>query len=154
MNRKAFFRSLILGGIVIPTLPKKLILTGGWFSSQLISDNFRVSRTGNIRFIGRDQNQKYTVLELHRWLQNMADRMDAEGDDQLDITDYNPSHRHADGLIELENGFNIDDETGKHLFDGALIQNRDPVKEWKMEIYESYLNDPRWPGVSLASIQP
>lgn len=31
MNRRAFFRSLVLGGIVLPALPKKLILTGGWF---------------------------------------------------------------------------------------------------------------------------
>lgn len=32
MNRKAFFRSLILGGIILPTLPRKLILTGGWLA--------------------------------------------------------------------------------------------------------------------------
>lgn len=30
MNRRTFFRSLILGGIVVPHVPK-LILTGGWF---------------------------------------------------------------------------------------------------------------------------
>lgn len=34
MNRRAFFRSLLIGGIVVPTLPKKLILTGGWFGAS------------------------------------------------------------------------------------------------------------------------
>ena len=32
MNRKAFFRSLILGGIIVPRVPK-LILTGGWLDT-------------------------------------------------------------------------------------------------------------------------
>ena len=30
MNRRLFFRNLILGGIVLPHVPK-LIMTGGWF---------------------------------------------------------------------------------------------------------------------------
>jgi len=39
MNRKQFFTSLILGGIVLPTLPRKLILTGGWFEGGVYKAN-------------------------------------------------------------------------------------------------------------------
>ena len=35
MNRKAFFRSLILGGIIVPRVPK-LILTGGWLDTEFV----------------------------------------------------------------------------------------------------------------------
>ena len=44
MNRKAFFRSLVLGGIVLPRIPK-LILTGGWMPrpGEYIANGFRMT---------------------------------------------------------------------------------------------------------------
>lgn len=48
MNRKAFFRSLILGGIIVPRVPK-LILTGGWLPNSV---SFTVSGLDKGEFVG------------------------------------------------------------------------------------------------------
>ena len=82
---------------------------------------------GNIRYIGDDHggaSPSYaTVIELHRALQNFADDASASGDDELDITDANPSERSTDNIITLLNNFNIDDTASEHLYDGSIIQD-------------------------------
>lgn len=82
--------------------------------------------TGNIRYIGNDHggaSPSYaTVIEFHRALQDFADDASSAGDDQLDITDENPSARSTDNIITLLGSYNIDDTASEHLYDGSIIQ--------------------------------
>lgn len=82
--------------------------------------------TGNIRYIGDDHggaSPSYaTVIEFHRALQDFADDASSAGDDQLDITDENPSARSTDNIITLLGSYNIDDGASEHLYDGSIIQ--------------------------------
>ncbi len=89
--------------------------------------DWEVTRSsGNIRYIGDDHggaSPSYaTVIELHRWLQGLADDASSSGDDELDITDENPSSRSTDNIITLLGNYNIDDATSEHLYDGSIIQ--------------------------------
>ncbi len=86
-----------------------------------IADDFSVAANGDIRYTGTTAN--YTVLELHRFLQDLADDAVASGDDLLDITDETPSDRATDNIITLINGYNIDDAAAEHLFDGSIAQD-------------------------------
>lgn len=86
-----------------------------------IASDFSVDRaTGNIRHTSGSTN--YTVLELHRYLQDLADDASAIGDDQLDITDVNPSERSTDNIVTLLNGYNIDDTAAQYLYNGSITQ--------------------------------
>ena len=85
-----------------------------------IGDDFSISSTGDIRYTGTTTN--YTVLELHQWLQNLADDAAATGDDILSIASQTPSERSTDNIITLVNGFNVDDVASQHLYDGSIIQ--------------------------------
>ena len=86
------------------------------------------SATGNIRYEGGDHNgtggtpSYATVIEFHRWLQGLADDAVASGDDELDITNVNPSSRSTDNIITLLGNYNIDDQAAEHLYDGSIIQ--------------------------------
>ena len=67
-----------------------------------IADDFSVSDTvlGEIRYTGSTAN--YTVIEFHRFLQDLADNETIVGaDDKLDITDTTPSDRSTDNIITL-----------------------------------------------------
>lgn len=87
-----------------------------------IGDDFSVDRgTGNIRHTSGSST--YTVLQLHRWLQGLADDAAAAGDDELDITDVTPSERSTDNIITLLNGYNIDDTAAQYLYDGSITQD-------------------------------
>lgn len=89
-----------------------------------------VDTSGNIRWTGGAVSAtQYSVLELHRWLQKLADDQQWSGDDQVDITVRNPSERSTDQIIELfdysgSSGptFNIDDTMAQHLYDGSITQ--------------------------------
>lgn len=82
--------------------------------------------TGNIRYIGDDHggaSPSYaTVIEFHRWLNDLADDGSSTGDDQLAIVDAAPSSRSTDNIITLINGYNIDATAAEHLYDGSIIQ--------------------------------
>lgn len=82
--------------------------------------------TGNIRYIGDDHGgtapSYATVLELHRALQDFADNATSSGDDELDITDENPSERQTDNIIRLLGIYNINDIAAEHLYNGSIIQ--------------------------------
>ena len=82
--------------------------------------------TGNIRYIGNAHggvSPSYaTVIELHRWLQDLADDASFAGNDEVDITKTTPSERSTNNIITLINGYNIDDTTAEHLYDGSIIQ--------------------------------
>lgn len=64
----------------------------------------------------------YTVLEFHRWLQDLADDAGSSGDDFLDISRPTPSDRSFDTIIQLVNGYAIDDTVAEHLYGGSIIQ--------------------------------
>ena len=97
-----------------------------------IDDDFTVSATGDIRYVGAAHGAAgsgyYSVIQFHRWLQGLADNASAASYsaaslDYLDITDSTPSERSTDNIITLLNGFNIDQTASEHLYDGSIIQN-------------------------------
>jgi len=86
-----------------------------------IGTDFSVNpATGAIRHIAN--TDKYTVLELHRWLQDLADQQQASGDDLIDITTITPSARATDNIITLNTPFNIDDTAAQYLYNGSIEQ--------------------------------
>lgn len=91
-----------------------------------IATDFSVAANGDIRYIGAAHGAAgagyYTVLEFHRWLQDLADDAGASGDDLLDISKATPSDKQFDTIITLVNGYNIDQTASEHLYQGSIIQ--------------------------------
>ena len=105
----------------------------------IVASDWSVTRSnGNIRYIGDDHggaSPSYaTVIELHRFLQDLADDASSSGDDEIDITDENPSARSTDNIITLLGNYNIDDTAAEHLYDGSIIQSGGD------EIYDGIVN--------------
>lgn len=96
-----------------------------------IGDDYEIQGDKDIRYIGAAHGASgagyYTVLELHRWLQDRADDASAAGDDFMDITRDTPSDKSFDTIISLINGFNIDDTAAEHIFGGSIIQSSGAV---------------------------
>lgn len=93
----------------------------------IVDTDWRINRsTKFIEYFGDDHggaSPSYaTVIEFHRWLQDLADDAVASGDDELDITNTDPSRRSTDNIITLINGYYIDDNSAEHLYDGSIIQ--------------------------------
>ena len=86
-----------------------------------IADDISVAVNGNIRWTGAATT--YTVLEFHRFLQDLADNASASGDDLLDITSDTPSEKATDNIIALLGAYNIDDTLAEHLYDGSVSQD-------------------------------
>jgi hypothetical protein len=85
-----------------------------------IGDDFSVAVNGDIRHNSGTTN--YTVLELHRWLQDLADDAEASGNDLVDITSDTPSERSTDNIITLNSPYNIDDDAAEYLYGGSITQ--------------------------------
>ena len=92
-----------------------------------IGDDFSINAAGDIRHVANTNN--YRVIELHRWLQDLADDQQASAGDLIDITVFNPSSRSTDNIIELldhsgSSGptFNIDDDAAEYFYDGSIKQ--------------------------------
>lgn len=85
-----------------------------------IGDDFSVAVNGDIRHVSGTTN--YTVLELHRWLQDLADDAAATGNDLIDITSGTPSERSTDQIVSLNSTFNIDDTAAQFLYGGSVTQ--------------------------------
>lgn len=98
----------------------------------LIGADWSIDRaTKKIAYIGADHGatgETYaTVIDFHRWLQSLAYDQIAVGDDELDITNTDPSRRSTDNIITLINGYTLE-ETGltpasEHLYDGSIIES-------------------------------
>ncbi len=92
-----------------------------------IGTDFEIQSDKDIRYIGAAHGASgagyYSVLEFHRWLQDLADDANSTGDDLLDISKETPSDKLFETIIELLNGFNIDDVAAEHLFGGSIIQS-------------------------------
>lgn len=86
-----------------------------------IANDISVATNGDIRYTGTNNN--YTVIELHRYLQDLADNAAASGDDNLDITSATPSERSTDNIITLNDPYNIDDTLAQHLYNGSISQD-------------------------------
>lgn len=86
-----------------------------------IADDFSVAVNGDIRHVSGATT--YTVLELHRFLQNLADDAAAAGNDLVDITSSTPSERSTDNIITLLGTYNIDDPAAEFLYDGSIVQD-------------------------------
>lgn len=92
-----------------------------------IGNDFSINGSGDIRHISG--TTVYTVLELHQWLQDLADDASASGDDSVSILTNNPSK--LDGprssikpmLLNLINGFNIDDTASQYINFGSIQQD-------------------------------
>jgi hypothetical protein len=87
-----------------------------------IGTDFSVTATGDIRH--EVNTNTYTVLELHRWLQDLADNESVTGssDDVVDITSSTPSERSTDNIIKLLGTYNIDDDAAEYFYDGSIKQ--------------------------------
>ena len=63
----------------------------------IVATDWTITRsTGVIEYTGGDHPSSptyATVIEFHRWLQDLADDAVSSGDDELDITDTDPSAR-------------------------------------------------------------
>ncbi len=92
-----------------------------------IADDISVAANGDIRRTGDAHGGAspgyYTVLELHRFLGDLADNASEVGDDQLSIVRTEPSDRSTDNIITLVNGYNIDDDLAEYLYDGSITQD-------------------------------
>jgi hypothetical protein len=86
-----------------------------------IADDFSVAVNGDIRHVSGATH--YTVLELHRFLQGVADdESPATANDYLDITSSTPSERSTDNIITLLSTYNIDDEASEYFYAGSVKQ--------------------------------
>lgn len=85
------------------------------------ADDFTINAAGDIRHNTGSTN--YTVLEMHRALQALADDAVAAGNDIVDISTLTPSDRSTDNIVTLLNGHNIDDASAIFLYDGSVTQD-------------------------------
>lgn len=87
-----------------------------------IGDDFSVTRSnGNIRHVSGTDT--YTGLEVHRWLNDLADDASSVGNDELDITDPDPSVKAFDTIITLNGNFNIDDDAAEYIYGASIEQD-------------------------------
>jgi hypothetical protein len=96
-----------------------------------IASDFSISTTGDIRHVSG--TTVYSVLDLHAWLQDLADDAAASGNDLLDILAPNPSKLDgprdaavASRLNLLTSGsvaFNIDDDAAQYINFGSIKQD-------------------------------
>lgn len=85
-----------------------------------------ISYDGDDHGVGAETYE--TVIDFHRWLQSLADDAvaTASTDDELDITNTDPSRRSTDNIITLINGYTLNETAGnatEHLYDGSIIMN-------------------------------
>jgi hypothetical protein len=101
-----------------------------------IIDDFSISATGDIRHTSG--STVYSVLELHAWLQDLADNAASTGNDILDILAPNPSKLDgprdaavASRLNLLTDGsvaFNLDDDAAQYINFGSVKQTAAAVQ--------------------------
>ncbi|MCK5610877.1 hypothetical protein KAR91_53885, partial [Candidatus Pacearchaeota archaeon] len=105
-----------------------------------IEDDFSVAVNGDIRHVANTNH--YTVLELHRFLQaGVDDEYPATADDYLAINSATPSEKAFDTIIELINGYNIDDDAAEYFFGGSIEQDGGDTLYSGLIIYGS-VDDP------------
>lgn len=89
---------------------------------------FRSDKT--IRYIGGAHGTATasyaSVLELHRLAQDLGDNDTTTNDDFLDITVVNPTDKKFDTIVQLKNGWTLDEAhttpASEYLYGGSIIQ--------------------------------
>jgi hypothetical protein len=112
VDRREFLKkgALLFGAILL--CPAKVI--EGLPTPSLIGDDFMVSATGDIRWVG-GSDPTYTVAELYRWLSRQFD---------MEAILMPGSNEH---LLQLNDPYNVDDEAVRFLREGAIIQESGEV---------------------------
>jgi len=92
-----------------------------------IITDFEIQNDKDVRYIGAAHGVAgagyYTVYEFHDWLRSVADDASAAtADDFLDISKPTPSNQLFTTIIELLNGFNVDQTASEHLYNGSIVQ--------------------------------
>lgn len=103
-----------------------------------IQDDFQINTTGDIRRQAGASTTVYSVLDLHAWLQDLADDAAASGNDLVDILAPNPSRLDgprdaavASRLNLLTSGaiaFNLDDTAAQFINFGSIKQQSAAVQ--------------------------
>lgn len=96
----------------------------------LIATDWQVQTGKAIRYIGAAHGVAgagyVTVLELHRWLQDLADDASSVNDDFMDITRDTPTDKSFDTIINLINGYTLDTAyatpANEYIYGGSIIQ--------------------------------
>lgn len=96
----------------------------------LDATQWQIRSDKTIRYIGPAHGASsagyITVLELHRFLQDRADDGTMSADDFIDITIANPTDKKFDTIIQLMNGFALDDAyttpASEFIYGGTIIQ--------------------------------
>ena len=85
-------------------------------------DDFSINLAGDVRHVSGTTH--YESIELHRWLQGLADNPSVAGgsNDVLDITCPTPSERSTDNIIRLLGNVNIDDDAAQYFYNGSIKQ--------------------------------
>ena len=97
----------------------------------ITASDFSVASNGDLRSIAG--STIYTALDLHAWLQDLADNPAPTTDDQVSILGANPSElagkRNAlrPMAVTLLNGINVDDTTSRRFKFGSLEQQAGQV---------------------------
>ena len=97
----------------------------------ITASDFSVASNGDLRSIAG--TTIYTALELHAWLQDLADNPAPTSDDQVSILGANPSElagkRNAlrPMAVTLLNGLNVDDATSRRFKFGSIEQQSGAV---------------------------
>ena len=92
----------------------------------ITATDFSIASNGDVRHAAGAT--VYTVLELHAWLQDLADNAAPSGDDNVSILGANPSElagkRNATrpAALTLLNGINIDDTAAQRFYFGSVEQ--------------------------------
>ena len=116
MKRREFLATLGIGLAATPFLPLPDLLP----AKSGIATDFVLGADKTIRYVGNGKG-KYTVLELHRWLSDLADEPGTT-ESVLDIMSDQPSVRHTDEIIELLDGWRVEYDTAAWLDGGTIIQ--------------------------------
>lgn len=120
----------------------------------LNATHWSITAGGDIRYGGPAHGvasaSYVTTIELHRWLQDLADDASSAGDDLLDITDTTPSERNGtDNNITLYPPYNIDQTASEHVYDGSIAQGTDGVDKKIWDGFVNYGNE----GINIQILQ-
>lgn len=96
----------------------------------LDATKWEVNVDKSIRYIGPAHGvasaNYVTVLELHRWLQDLADAEASTGDDIMSIAVSNPTDKKFDTIIQLQGTFTLYETGGtpapEYIYGGTIIQ--------------------------------
>src|SRR5574337_66678 len=94
---------------------------------SITSTDFSISVGGNLRHV--TGTTVYSTLELHAWLQDLADNAAPPADDNVSILGANPSELAGKrnvarpSALTLLNGVNVDDATSQRFNFGSIEQD-------------------------------